>query len=115
MLLVARTPFVFEAELELSDGTDPRAPGGAVTVALCGHWDHEGACRWPHHNALAEPDAVGTSRLCTVAVAPDDERADVVRRAEAELRHDRRWTVREVRIREPRGDEVELARRLATL
>jgi hypothetical protein len=20
-----------------------------VTVALCGHWEHDGECRWPHH------------------------------------------------------------------
>ena len=32
----------------LTHGSDARAIGGAVTVALCGRWDHEGPCRWPH-------------------------------------------------------------------
>ena len=40
--------FVHSAELELEPGSDSAAPGGAVTIALCGSWDHEGACRWPH-------------------------------------------------------------------
>ena len=43
------TDFVHEAAIELADGADPRAPGGAITVALCGHWEHEPPCRWPHH------------------------------------------------------------------
>lgn len=47
------------AELILDDEADERAPGGAVTVALCGHWDHEGPCQWPHNNAI---DDVGLSR-----------------------------------------------------
>lgn len=33
----------------LDAGGDPRALGGAVTAALCGHWEHDGRCRWPHH------------------------------------------------------------------
>ena len=43
------TEFVHEATVELADGADPRALGGAITVALCGHWEHEPPCRWPHH------------------------------------------------------------------
>jgi len=23
-----------------------------VTVALCGHWEHEGRCRWPHNTSV---------------------------------------------------------------
>jgi hypothetical protein len=34
---------------------DERAPGAAITVALCGHWDHEPPCPLaPHH--------IGTTR-----------------------------------------------------
>ena len=40
----------------LTPGSDPRAMGGAVTVALCGHWDHEGPCRWPHHTSVEATD-----------------------------------------------------------
>ncbi len=41
------------------------ALGGAVTVALCGHWEHEGPCRWPHHTETsADADAwVSTVRF----------------------------------------------------
>src|SRR5215212_2178844 len=36
------------ADVRLHPGGDERAPGGAITASLCGHWEHEGACRWPH-------------------------------------------------------------------
>jgi hypothetical protein len=50
---------------------DPAALGGAVTVGLCGHWEHEGACRWPHHTAT-QPD--GDTVVVTVRFdAPDPE------------------------------------------
>jgi len=39
-----------EAEVRLDSGTDPAAVGAAVTVELCGHWEHEGPCRWPPAN-----------------------------------------------------------------
>jgi hypothetical protein len=44
--------FVHEAELQLGSDADDRAPGGAVTMVLCGHWEHEGSCRWPHHTSI---------------------------------------------------------------
>jgi len=50
---------------------DPAAVGGAVTVALCGHWEHDGPCRWPHHTDTV---AEGDEWLATVRFdAPDDE------------------------------------------
>lgn len=60
----------------LASGADSRAPGGAVTVALCGHWDHEGPCRWPHHTAIEASD--GASHEVTVRFdAPEQEREQV--------------------------------------
>lgn len=47
-----RSEFVHEATVELAAGSDERAPGAAVTAQLCGHWEHEGPCRWPHHTAI---------------------------------------------------------------
>jgi len=38
--VTTRQVYIYEAELDLVPGADPRAPGGAVTVALCGRWDH---------------------------------------------------------------------------
>ena len=68
------TDFVHEARIELADGADPRAPGGAITVALCGHWDHEPPCRWPHHTDIS---AVGHGHVVrTVFTAvPEEEGA----------------------------------------
>jgi hypothetical protein len=56
-------------------GGDHAALGGAVTVALCGHWDHGDACRWPH---LTTTEGVGDEVVVTVRFdAPDDEVAQV--------------------------------------
>ena len=35
---------------------DVRAPGAAVTVALCGHWEHEPCPLAPHHVSAHEND-----------------------------------------------------------
>lgn len=40
--------FLHEIAVTFGPGHDSRALGGAVTQALCGDWDHEGPCRWPH-------------------------------------------------------------------
>lgn len=34
----------------MSPGEDVQAPGAAITVALCGHWEHQPPCPLaPHH------------------------------------------------------------------
>jgi hypothetical protein len=43
---VTRAAYAHDAFVILDPGEDTRAPGGAITVALCGHWDHEPPCRW---------------------------------------------------------------------
>lgn len=91
---VTRAVFVNEAVLVLGPGEDPRRPGAMVTVELCGHWEHDGPCRFPHHTA-AEPEADDSSRLVvrTVFVAEPRERADVVERIQHALRADTGWRV----------------------
>jgi hypothetical protein len=110
---VTLSPFAVDVDLRLASETDPRAPGGAVTVALCGHWDHEGSCRWPHHSRLDTDTANDVARLSTVGAAPEDEQAEVLARIEAELRRDDRWTVLAFRSRPIAPDEQEQAARLA--
>ncbi len=45
-----RQVFAHEAELFMAPDGDIQAPGAAVTVGLCGHWDHEPPCPLaPHH------------------------------------------------------------------
>ena len=64
--------FVHEATVDLADDADPRALGGAITVALCGHWDHEPPCRWPHHTDISAADDRHVVRTA-FTVDPADE------------------------------------------
>lgn len=59
--------FVHEADAVLTPEADERALGAAVTVALCGHWQHEGACRWPHLTTI--PSRSGTALVARVVFA----------------------------------------------
>jgi len=94
--------FLHEAAVQLADDADPRAPGGAITVALCGHLDHEPPCRWPHHTEIS---AAGDHHVVRTyfTVDPADEPA-VRQKIVAALRagqqagpdgHVSRWSVRE--------------------
>ena len=48
-----RHAFAHDAVLDMDPDADIRAPGAAVTVELCGHWDHEPPCPLaPHHTAV---------------------------------------------------------------
>jgi hypothetical protein len=76
--------FVHEGSLQLADGADDRAPGAAVTVSLCGHWDHEGDCRWRHHTAVVERDG-RTVTLRTVFASDTEEESEVRARIIAAL------------------------------
>ena len=108
--VMTRSAIAVDVYLALTDGTDARAPGGAVTVALCGHWEHDGPCRWPHNsriNAGSHP-----VRLRIVLVVPDDERAEALGRVEAGLRGDSRWCVRSFGLSVISADEEDLAKRL---
>src|SRR4051812_13860330 len=109
--MAQRDPFVHEAVLQLAEGTDPNAPGGAVTVELCGHWEHEGGCRWPHNNELRPAGDIATFR--TIFVAPPDEEQEVHERIERALRSAAGWTVAASGPRPLRPDERPLATRLA--
>ena len=102
-----RERYAHEAELELVAGVDPAAVGAQVTVALCGHWEHEGPCRWPHNNDFAG----GVFR--TLFVAPPADEAEVRGRIEDALRGDERWSVVSSGGRPVAVEEQGLAGRLA--
>src|SRR5882757_3124482 len=59
-------------ELLLKPGADAAAPGGAVTLALCGSWDHAGACRWPHETTAAWDERRGRVRVVFAADAEEE-------------------------------------------
>lgn len=100
--------YVHEATLVLIDGDDS-APGAAVTVALCGHWEHEVPCRWPHHTSSYRQ---GDKRIVrTVAVIPEEEVDEVTGRIRRALTGGR-WTVVSQGEAAPQRDEQVLAARL---
>lgn len=61
------------AELILEPGADQAAPGGAVTLALCGSWNHPGPCRWPHQTSAEWDAQAGTVRVVFVADEDDEK------------------------------------------
>jgi hypothetical protein len=108
-----------EAHLELPQGGDPAAIGAAITVALCGHWEHGGPCRWPNHTAVEETGA-GRATIRTVATAQPVDQAAVeaaIRRALAggslPDRAGATWVLIDARRVPLRGDEVDLVARIA--
>ena len=70
------TEFTHRALVELVGDGDPRALGGAITTALCGHWEHDGACRWPHRTEIAP---AGNDHLVTTIFTVDPANEAVVR------------------------------------
>ena len=101
---------MLEAELALREGVDPAAVGAAVTVELCGHWEHEGPCRWPHNSAIEIQQ--DPARFRTVFVADEREATLVRDRIETALRGDSGWRLIAVRSRPVAEGERELAERL---
>ena len=110
-VVTTRRAFVHEAHVHLNVGVDPDAVGAAVTAALCGHWEHEGACRWPHNNAICVDSTPAAFRTLFIAM-PDDE-AEVRARIEGALRDADDWLIAAAGRRELHPSEESLARRLA--
>jgi hypothetical protein len=106
-----RRGFVREASLRLDQGIDPAAVGAAVTVELCGHWEHEGGCRWPHNNEIWPDGKSATFRM--LFVAPEAEADAVHARIDKALRASDDWIVLAANPRPLREDERLLAVRLA--
>jgi len=72
-----RQAYAHDAVLTMPPGADGRAPGGAITTALCGHWDHEPPCPLaPHHTAVARN---GEQVRLRILFATEPHRAGKVR------------------------------------
>ena len=102
--------WVHEADIELLEDTDPRAVGAAVTVALCGHWEHEGPCRWPQYN-----DFVAADRFRTLFVCDEDEEPEVRTRIRGALGGATEWRVMAERSRPVAEAERSLAEHLVSV
>ena len=103
--------FVHEGELDMPESTDPAAVGATVTTALCGHWEHEGPCRWPHNNAIERHGSTFLFR--TVFVAPASDEALVRGRIDRALRSGGGWRLLGSRAGQVAPSEEGLARRLS--
>ena len=115
-----RQAYVHDAVVIMEADGDVRAPGAAVTVALCGHWDHQPPCPLaPHHtDAQRSGDQVQLRVLFAAAPAAEPE---VRRRIDAALSQasltgpdgrTTRWQLRSARPGELRGDEAQHAEQL---
>ncbi len=106
----------------MESGADVRAPGAAITVALCGHWQHQPPCPLaPHHTRSTR--AGGDVHLRTLFAVEPALESDVRQRIgtalaggelvgpDGEVTH---WQLHTSRPSAVLPDETEHARRLAT-
>src|SRR5579859_3957045 len=79
-----RQAYIHDAVVNMEADGDMRAPGAAITVALCGHWDHKPPCPLAPHatDAQRSGDQV---RLRVLFAAEPEAEAEVRRRIEAAL------------------------------
>ena len=72
-----RAAFAHDALLDMEPGADLAAPGGAVTLALCGSYDHAPPCPVAPHHTRADRRADGV--VVRVLFATDASREAEVR------------------------------------
>lgn len=85
-----RTAFVHDALLNPDPAFDHRAPGGAVTIALCGSLEHEPPCPVaPHHTTVDVEGSRLRVRVLFAVEAPEEAR---VRGLVAEALNGGEWT-----------------------
>lgn len=70
---LVRQAFVHQAFLVMAVDADIRAPGAAITVALCGHWDHEPPCTLAPHHSHADRTGRGVRVRTLFVVEPESE------------------------------------------
>ena len=68
-----RQAFAHDAVLRMDPDGDDRAPGGAVTLALCGSWAHEPPCPLAPHHTRAERTGAELTLRVLFAATPADE------------------------------------------
>jgi len=79
-----RTPYLQTAVVVLEPGAAEGGPGGAVTRALCGSWEHEPPCPLAPHHTSADQAGDQTRLRILFAAEPADE-GEVRDRIEAAL------------------------------
>ena len=79
-----RVVYAHDAVVRMSPASDPKAIGAAITVSLCGDWQHEPPCPMAPHHTHAEPEASEVRVRTLFAAEPTLER-DVRRRIDQAL------------------------------
>jgi hypothetical protein len=70
-----REAFAHDAVVVLAAEGDDRAPGGAITVALCGKPSHEPPCPLaPHHTGVTRSGREATLRVLFACDAHEEDR-----------------------------------------
>jgi hypothetical protein len=80
-----RAPYVHQATLAMDSGDDVRGPGAAITLALCGSWEHSPPCPLAAHHTHAERNG-GTVILRVVFATEPENEVEVRRRIAGALR-----------------------------
>jgi hypothetical protein len=80
----ARVAFAHDATVRMDLAADIGAPGAAITVALCGHWEHEPPCPLAPHHTSSERDGDDVRLRVLFATEPSRE-AEVRERIAAAL------------------------------
>lgn len=105
--------FVHETVLSMAAGADDRAPGAAVTVALCGAVEHEPPCPLAPHFTSTDRSGGGLSVRVLFVTAPENE-GEVRQRIDAALHAPGGgWRVHESRSGLPTPEEQRQAARMA--
>ncbi len=116
-----RAAYVHQAVLLLEGGADDREPGAAVTMALCGSWNHPGQCPLAPHHTATHRDGNELVVRVIFAVEGQDEQS-VRHQIVAALESGRStvpdhpapgWRLVHHRAEEQMGDELDQAGRLA--
>jgi hypothetical protein len=72
---LVRNGYAHDAVLTLERDGDDRAPGGAITLALCGSWSHRPPCPLaPHYTGVHRSGVELTLRLLFAADPADEQR-----------------------------------------
>jgi hypothetical protein len=70
---VARKAFAHDAVVAMQSGGSPNAPGGAITLALCGSWDHPPPCPLAPHYVTNTSTGESLALRVLFATEPVDE------------------------------------------
>ena len=70
---MGRKPFVHDAVVAMQSGGSPNAPGGAITLALCGGWDHPPPCSLAPHYVTNTPTGQSLTLRVLFATEPVNE------------------------------------------